>query len=467
MIRVLLISLFVINTALANVEFSKDFFFGIANAPAHVEDQLDDIWTDFAKAGGVYAFYNQYKPERRLNFWTQPEIELDLAKKLGVQVFRIGVDWGRVEPERGRYDFKVLKRYKQIIQMIKARGMKVMLTLFHHTEPRWSLSSKSWLNKKNKDSFIKFSNLVLDYLHEDIDYLCTFNEANVYLMLGLIDGLWPSYYKKGNYLRFLNAGPIQGKYNRSLRNMARAHKAIFNHAKKYNLMVGMAHNFSDQKGQGLLGKPISALFWKKINYKFVDLIKDHVDYIGINYYGAEYFNLGGPILYKDRVYSDSGRSISPEGFREVLKRVQKRYGDKPIIITENGVADSQDIYRPSYLMSHLKVLRDRIAAGQKILGYIFWTLSDNWEWADGYCPKFGLVAVDRKDNFKRIPRDSFYVYQKIIKDAGFSQQMEDKYWQQVVNHFGKPRDFCRAQDAKTPLDAPVSIPLKPLDFRKH
>lgn len=464
-------------SANAQVQFPKDFFFGIANAPAHVEDKLDDIWIDHANNGGVYAFYNHFMPERRLDFWSHPEVELDLAKELGVKVFRLGVDWERIFPEKDVVDYTALDRYEEIFDMVRERNMKIMLTLFHHTEPRWTLNDGSWRNKGMINDFVKFSKVVLDRFHTKIDYVVTFNEANVYLMLGQIAGLWPSPLKKPRNFGILDLGPIKGTYTRSLKNIAKAHIEVYDYMKKkdYKPLLGVAHNIADYKGVNAISKVFAGISHRKLNLKFADYIIDHVDFLGLNYYGVERVNGLGVELSEEVTYSDSGRGISPFGFYDLLSQLHKRYNVNfrkrknknkvPFIITENGVADELDVFRHSYLIEHLHALKKAMNEGVNVLGYIHWTLSDNWEWADGYCPKFGLVSVDRKNGLKRTKRDSFYLYQKIASSKRISKETRDTAWKRVRSSFGKYRPFCRADDAQTPLDWPVYFPLKSFDWR--
>jgi len=135
--------------------FPKDFFFGVANAPAQVEDNLDDAWLEWAINGNVRAFYNYDKPEKRINFWTDPEREIIEAKKLGVTVFRLGIDWGRLFPTKQTQIPKaeVIENYRRIFKLIKKHNMKVMLSLFHHAEPKWTVKYGSWANKEMINDF--------------------------------------------------------------------------------------------------------------------------------------------------------------------------------------------------------------------------------------------------------------------------------------------------------------------------
>ncbi len=468
------------NMSFANtISFPPDFFFGIATAPGHAEDQLDDIWLDFAKEGGVKAFHNQAIPEQRLRFWTQPEIEIDWAKELGVQVYRLGVDWQRISPQEGAYDQAALKRYGQILDMIKSRNMKVMLTLFHHSEPKWTLNAQSWTNPQMINQFVEFSKKVVDQYADKIDYLITFNEAQLYILLTQMDNFWPTT-TKPRPSGLLDLGPIKGRFSKCLLNMAQAHKAIYKYVKsKYpQIQIGIAHNAAHYQGENLVAKISAQISYKRFNYLFPDMIINELDYLGINYYGAELIKGLGVHISLQQEYSESGRAIAPSGFLEVLTRLNERYNTKnkkrknkkesntiPFIITENGIADTTDWYRPAYLLEHLKALKMAQEQGIDIRGYIFWTLSDNWEWADGYCPKFGLLSVDRDNDLKRTPRPSFYLYQKIIKEKGFSSEDLEQAWKDLQSHKGEDRPFCRSRNGKDALDEPMFIPVKGLDWR--
>lgn len=173
-----------------------EFFFGLANAPGHVEDELYDAWLEFAYKGGVAAYWNTPYPEYRLGFWSEPEVELDIAASTGVKVFRLGVDWSRLSPfgpgtnlcgsaapcPRGVQDFEALERYKEIIKMARSRGMRVMLTLFHHSLPHWSMDDGGWANKRTIEDFMFFVKDVVEELSPYVDYWITFNEPSVFAL---------------------------------------------------------------------------------------------------------------------------------------------------------------------------------------------------------------------------------------------------------------------------------------------
>lgn len=454
----------------ADFSFPDEFEFGVANAPVHVEDNNDDIWLDWAKQGKVRSYHNQYEPDLRLEFWSKPEIEIELAKNLGVKVFRIGVDWQRLFPEDPRKinSWKVqnqnaLKQYKEICRKIKASGMKVMLTLFHHSEPKWTMKRGGWTNPSMIEEFRYFSQSVYEFLKDDVDYWLTFNEPNVYILFSRVVGNWPP--GQFNPFALLNIFG-DGELLIALKNMAKAHQEFFDYVKLFNkgTKISVAHNMANYRSGGIGGELISNWLWESLNYKFLDLVKQKLDFLGFNYYGAEYVSLFG-LHFNDRAeYNDAGRAIDVNGFDKVIKKLYERY-QLPLYITENGTADAGDIIRPLYLLEHLKVISKNLDKGIPIMGYIHWSLTDNFEWSDGYCPKFGLVAVDRKNDLKRVPRKSYKVYQNLIK----YRSVKDSYLKQIATEYrfkqGVKREMCRAENASDALDEPRLIPLKNLDWR--
>ena len=181
-------------------------------------------------------------------------------------------------------------------------------------------------------------------------------------------------------------------------------------------------------------------FWTKpeveldMNWRFPERIRGRVDFFGMNYYGAEWIRGGRLVLEPDEEYSEAGRAVSPTGLYTMLKEVHRRFPDLPIIITENGIADATDILRPAYLLEHLAAVAQARREGVPVSGYIFWTLSDNLEWGDGYCPKFGLVAVDRAHGLKRIPRPSYDLFRRIAATREITSAMRDEAWVSVAAH---------------------------------
>eukprot|EP00897_Mesotaenium_endlicherianum_P007442 jgi/Mesen1/6726/ME000344S06013 len=377
----------------------KEFLFGLATAPAHVEDQLDDTWLDFARLGADSS--SSKKPPDRLRFWSDPETELRMTSATGVQSFRLGIDWGRLvprEPFQGTkhvVDREAVRRYREILESVRAHKMRVMLTLFHHSIPK--------LAKE------EFGDLV--------DQWVTFNEPHIFVILTHCAGAWPPG-KSPSFLQSLVCMLPWGAFGRAMDGIARAHIAAYD----------------------------------------------------------EFISMVGLQLVPGEEYSEAGRAVYPDGLYEVLVASHKRYRTRfprlRYIITENGIADDKDVIRRPYLLEHLLALHAAIKQGVPVDGYYFWTLADNWEWADGYCPKFGLVDVDRANNLTRTPRPSYHLFSEVVKTGKITRQQREEQWELLQEEVarGGTRPFCREADYAgrmwaDALDSPYERPIASKDWR--
>ncbi|KAM3292845.1 hypothetical protein ACQJBY_036471 [Aegilops geniculata] len=512
-----------------------DFFFGLATAPAHVEDRLDDAWLQFAtelsvddkesirnqkqvdavmaSAGGdggsqpssrlrgdekgtdgekrkplrvameamlrgfekfsegeessggdncshnVAAWHNVPCPQERLKFWSDPDTELKLAKETGISVFRMGVDWTRIMPKEPTEDFKssvnfaALERYRWIIQRIHEHGMKVMLTLFHHSLPPWAGEYGGWRMEKTANYFMDFVRLVVDRVSDLVDYWVIFNEPHVFVMLTYCAGAWPG--GDPNAIEVATSALPTGVYNQALHWMAVAHAEAYDyiHSESKNAMmpiVGVSHHVSFTRPYGLFDVAAVTIANSMTLFPFIDSICDKLDFIGINYYGQEVISGPGLKHVENDEYSESGRGVYPDGLFRILLKFNERYKSLniPFIITENGVSDETDLIRKPYILEHLLAIYAAILMGVRVLGYLFWTTSDNWEWADGYGPKFGLVSVDRANNLARKPRPSYYLFTKVVTTGKITRQDRTSAWRELQEAAiqKKTRPFYREVD---------------------
>ncbi|KAH1133221.1 hypothetical protein GYH30_011874 [Glycine max] len=185
-------------------------------------------------------------------------------------------------------------------------------------------------------------------------------------------------------------------------------------------------------------------------FPYIDEIFEKLDYIGINYYGQEVVSGAGLKLVENVEYSESGHGVYPDDLYHMLLQYHERYKHLNIsfIITENGVSDETDLIRRPYLLEHLLAIYAAMIMGVRVLGYLFWTISNNWEWVDGYGPKFGLVAVDRENNLARIPRPSYHLFSKIVNTSKVTHEDRERAWDELQRAAKekKTRPFYRAVD---------------------
>lgn len=449
----------------AKTTFPEHFIFGVANAPGQVEDNLPDIWLKWAELGKISAWKNVPRPQERLQFWTQPDIELNLAQELGVGSFRLGVDWGRVMPRKNIFDESVLTRYREIIRSVKSRNMKVMLTLMHHSVPAWIQAQGGWHSQETKKDFIIFSKRIISEFRDEVDWWITFNEGNVFVTMAYTAGIWPPG-EKSSPLSMTAIGPFEGSSVKAMDNMADAHNDLYDWAHKSfsKIKIGLAHNMAHYSGKTYFDRFKASFADAVMNWRFPEKVRGRMDFFGFNYYGAEWIKGQQIDIDPAEEYSEAGRAIDVDGLFHILVKINQRFKDLPIIITENGIADAQDAIRPSYHVEHLMAVHRAISKNIPVIGYYVWSLTDNLEWSDGYCPKFGLVALDRS-TMKRYPRPSFHLMKNILKSKTISTELRKSAWDRVISFQGKERPFCRARDGITSYDIPRVRKFTKKDWR--
>jgi beta-glucosidase/6-phospho-beta-glucosidase/beta-galactosidase len=382
-------------------DFGNNFFWGLGTAPTHVEDELDDAWLEFAENDQVAAWKNAKDPEQRLKFWTQPEVELDLAADTGIGVFRLGVDWSRLVPNDPRQfhghalapgqglgrvqNRTALNHYKEIIDMVKERNMDVMLTLFHHSLPKWASDMGGWTSEYMHLFFIDFISDVIDELGDRVKYWNTFNEPTIFVLLTYCNGMWPPGLDLSTSAKLqCLVVPKYGDFAISMSNIEKSHILAYDLIRQKNptSLIGVAHNVGWHEAYHFWDTASVDLMNSLLSFPFIDHTVEYLDFVGLNYYGKEIHDGAGVVLKDGEEYSESGRTVYPQGLYDLLidfhERYVEKYPDLKYVITENGISDRTDILRPSYLIEHLLAINKAMADGVNVLGYLHWTISDNW-----------------------------------------------------------------------------------------
>ena len=179
-------------------------------------------------------------------------------------------------------------------------------------------------------------------------------------------------------------------------------------------MISIAKNCFYLKDNFFILQPLANLYRQYIIYGYLDKIKDHVDFLGINFY----MHIEPKVLWmkrKEGLFSDMGWYMKPSSIFDLLKDIYDKY-KLPIIITENGVADTKDQYRKWWIEETVDALGRLLEEGVDIKGYTYWSLLDNFEWDSGFLPKFGLVSVDPKTKARKI-KDSGYFFRDLIRET--------------------------------------------------
>lgn len=321
--------------------------------------------------------------------WNRYDEDIALASQLGHNAHRISLEWSRIEPTEGTFSRSAIEHYRQVLTAIRNRGMKSFVTLHHFTNPVWLAQKQGWESSRTPELFGRYTKFVAQHIGDLVDFWVTINEPMVYASQSYAKGIWPPQ-KKSWHSTW-----------KVVQNMACGHRVAYRviHNVLPHARVGIAQHVIAHM------PPLSDLWF---NRTFFLLTRNTHDFIGVNYY----FTHGSDDWSGPR--SDMGWPIIPESLTDVLLAMS-RY-KKPIYITENGLADAKDVYRADFIRSHIRAIEAAQRQGADVRGYLYWSLLDNFEWADGFAPRFGLIAVDY-ETMKRTARPSALVYKAIIEQA--------------------------------------------------
>lgn len=426
--------------------FGEGFLWGAATAAHQVEgnninndwwrwEQLPGKINDGTRSGLACDHYNRFRED------------FGLLRSMGHNAHRMSLEWSRIEPEPGRYDEVAVAHYRDVISSLLERGITPMVTLHHFTNPTWLADRGGWENPSVVESFRRYARHCADQLGDLVTLWITINEPNVYAYQCYATGLWDP--EKKNLL-------VAARVLRSLvRGHAAAYQEIRSSTHGSTARVGVAQHlrvFQPWHPWSPLDRLAASFPHRAFNHWFLHAcatghagfplglgqrIPEAVgtlDFVGVNYYSRDMvsFRPGalGSMLSKTfpapgRPRSDFGMEIYPEGFHTVLTDAWRTYG-LPIYITENGVADATDRFRPRALIAHLAEMARAQREGVDIRGYLHWSSMDNFEWSEGYSMRFGLIEVDF-DTQERRPRPSAALYSQVIERNGLT-------WEELQQH---------------------------------
>ncbi|MEU4596083.1 family 1 glycosylhydrolase [Nocardia sp. NPDC023988] len=368
---------------------SPDFLWGVAASGFQAEgDAPDSNWRRYAESGSTeHPYLNS------VDFRQRFRSDIALAADLGVRVYRIGIEWARVQPRPGVWDEAGLGFYDEVVGAIVAAGMRPMLTLDHWVYPGWVADRGGWRDPRIVTDWLTNARTIVDrFAHTDPLWV-TFNEPMVYL---------------ANELRHGGLGPTDAPA--MVDRIAQAHNSIheYIHAVQPDAMVtsNVAHMPAVDDA---------------VNGPLLDRISARLDYIGIDYYYS--------LSPAEPRIPDPGKlwtmPLHPEGIYYVLEHYARKFPGRPLYIVENGMPTENGLPRPDgytradSLRDTVYWLQRAVADGIPLLGYNYWSLTDNYEWGS-YTPRFGLYTVDvlTDPTLTRKPTDAVAAYREITAAGG-------------------------------------------------
>lgn len=450
------------------------FLWGVSNSSFQVEGSpAPSDWSQWTHRPG--RIFDGTNADIAAEFWHRYEEDIKLSAELGAKVFRMSIAWERIQTGPETWDLGALAHYEKIIDCIRKYKMEPMVTLHHWTLPLWLAEAGGLMHPDFPKFFVDYSRVVVDRLALSplpanappetkatvrVKWWMTFNEPMVQLTAGYVDGQFPpgvhtSTDRKTQFRQL----------NRARRNMIAAHietykilkadygdQILFSIAPHLRVFVprnpnsfwdkqmaqfGQSHfneEFIDalKTGKMRLSNPMEA---DLLNLSGLELSEDFavpangtLDYLGINYYGRKVIEAfkyriipfdvrameGGGAWRSDAAFSMGSWEIHPQELSNILRWAYERYG-VPLFVSENGLADAKDKSRARFIREHAAQIKAAQEEGIPVLGYLYWSLTDNFEWSEGLRPRFGLVGIDYATQQRKI-RPSYYYFQKLIRD---------------------------------------------------
>lgn len=413
-----------------NKIFPKDFLWGGSTASHQVEGGTYNQWTVWELENAarlakeaenstryLSPVWDEIKDEatnpenyisgKGVEHYERYEEDFELLLKLNLNAFRFGIEWSRIEPEEGKWDSHAIEHYRVYILELRRLGIKPVMNIWHWTLPVWFTDKGGFEHGRNLSHWRRFVEKVAHEYGDLLEYVITLNEPNVYTTHSYLMGFWPPAQKK-----IFKAGMVY--YN-----LVRAHRQAYGILKDKNpdLQIGIAAqlaNIQAKRPRNIFDVIVTQIMRYAWNWWFLRRTRHHQDFIGLNYYFTDYYKLHKRENPKVPL-NDLGWYMEPEGLYPLLLRTWTHF-KKPIFVSENGLADQGDDYRRWWIEETIVAMQRALSEGVELKGYFHWSLLDNFEWAQGWWPKFGLVAVDRKNGMKRTIRPSAEWLAKKIKD---------------------------------------------------
>lgn len=431
--------------------FSSDFLWGGATAAHQIEGAAFEdgktagIWDALCEGHVAHGenghvacdHYHRYKED------------VTMMKEMGLKAYRFSISWPRVMPEPGVVNEKGLQFYVDLVHELTSAGIEPVVTLFHWNLPMWMYNKGGWENPEIADYFADYVKVVVEALSDKVRWWITLNEPQCFIGVGYHSGRHAPFHtetvqlpyivrnvmmahgravqvireaaKQTPKIGFAPTGPVQTPLNNSAEEIEKARQASFDE------FGGIRSNswWSDPIVLGIVPEPLK----KAISDEDLKTICQPLDFYAYNVYNSDnYAETPGkvnPLVRPGMPRTALNWPITPEVIYWASKFHYERY-HLPILVSENGMANIDfvmldgkvhDPQRIDYIHRHLKCLKQAAEEGVPVIGYLHWSVMDNFEWAVGYDARFGLIYVDYQTQ-ERIWKDSAYDYREIIRTNG-------------------------------------------------
>ncbi|MFN8589716.1 MAG: family 1 glycosylhydrolase [Candidatus Eisenbacteria bacterium] len=423
----------------ADLRFPDGFRWGAATSAHQVEggNTRNDWWRFERVPGAIRGGRGSGDACRHYERFAE---DFDLAAADGHGAHRLSLEWSRLEPAPGRFDAGAIAHYHAVLGALRARGLAPVVTLHHFTNPLWIADQGGWESRATIARFVDFARFCAGEFGGEVDDWCTVNEPEVYAFRAYAEGVWPP----------------------GVRDRSRALGVIAHLLEAHGLAWHAIHDAdrTDADGDGVAARVgfakhhvqlVPSRAWNPLDHllahferrvfndaveratvdgvvdlaipgatrvrRRIDALAGALDWFGLNYYTRWHVKAFAPdphVVPRGAPCNDLGWELWPDGLRLALHAAAR--AGRPVLVTENGVADAHDTLRPGAIVAFAEAMHRAIAEGVDVRGYLHWSLLDNFEWAEGWHGRFGLYGVDpAAPNAPRVRRRSAEVLARLAR----------------------------------------------------
>ncbi|WP_154796122.1 glycoside hydrolase family 1 protein [Occultella kanbiaonis] len=372
--------------------FPDGFRWGAATAAHQIEgNNLNNDWwprehapgTSIAEpSGDACDSYHRYGED------------ITLLAELGLDTYRFSIEWSRIEPEEGFVSRAEIAHYQRMVEACQAAGLTPMVSLMHFTVPRWFADDGGWRSAKAVDRFRRFTELALPIVADGVPWVCTINEPNIAAMIA--GGEDPA-----NLVAYGLPAPDLAVADTLLACHRAAREVLAEHTSVASGWTVATQAFQPEPGC----EDVAREYGHQRDDWYLEAVRGD-DWVGVQAYTRTIIGPDGPRQVPDGVETTlTGWEYYPPALEIGVRSAWELTGGVPVFVTENGIATADDTRRIDYTAGALAGLHAAIADGVDVWGYLHWSALDNYEWASGFRPTFGLIGVDRQ-TFARTPKPS-------------------------------------------------------------
>jgi beta-glucosidase len=374
--------------------FPDGFLWGTATAAHQVEggNWNNDWWAwehnpqspCVEPSGDACDHYHRYRQD------------IALLARLGFNTYRFSLEWSRIEPEEGEWSLAAIDHYRRVCESCLGSGITPMVTFHHFTTPRWVAHLGGWEEPDTAGRFASFCERAAGGLADLLGWACTINEPNMVALHGYRTGAFPPGRRDPALRRAVNDVLADAH-----RQAAPAIRAAVGSSVPVGMTLAMQETVPVEGGESR-----AEAILRDTEDVFLDVCGAD-DFLGVQTYTRVLVGPDGMLAVEPGVETTMmGYEFRPSALEATLRRAWSVLGGNvPLVVTENGLSTEDDSRRVVFVREALQGVARCLADGLDVRGYVYWSALDNFEWAYGYRPKFGLVAVDRT-TFERTPKPS-------------------------------------------------------------